>query len=62
MGNLSKKGLHINDEYVNITPIYGKAAIGLPCIGLRLSERAGGWNPLACNAGLSPRSRRLNMQ
>ena len=26
-----------------------------------LSERAGGWNPLACNAGLSPRSRRLKV-
>ena len=37
------------------------AAIGLPCIGLRFSERAGGWNPLACNAGLSPRSCRLNI-
>ena len=57
-----KKDLHIFNVYANINVICKNAAIGLPCIGLRLSERAGGWNPLTCNAGLSPRSCRLKEQ
>jgi len=36
-----------------------KALIGLPCTGLRMSERAGWWDPLTCSAGLSPGSFRL---